>query len=145
MYGGAMVLGAVVNQSGAAVWMANQTIGRWAADATTAIMIISALSIILTELMSNSAVVALLLPVVLGMCTALHLEPRVMALVVAVPAGLGFTLPIGTPSNAIAYSSGFLSVRDMMVPGAILAFASWAAFNLVARFVWPLLGIGVGL
>ena len=145
MYGGAIVLGAVVNQSGAAVWMANQTIGRWAADATTAIMIISALSIVLTELMSNSAVVALLLPVVLGMCTALGLEPRVMALVVAVPAGLGFTLPIGTPSNAIAYSSGFLSVRDMMVPGAILAFASWAAFNVVARFVWPLLGIGVGL
>ena len=39
-------------------------------------MIISALSIVLTELMSNSAVVALLMPVVLGMCTALGLEPR---------------------------------------------------------------------
>jgi solute carrier family 13 (sodium-dependent dicarboxylate transporter), member 2/3/5 len=62
-----------------------------------------------------------------------------------VPAGLGFTLPMGTPSNAIAYSSGHLSVRDMMVPGAILAVASWAAFNVVARFVWPLLGIGVGV
>jgi sodium-dependent dicarboxylate transporter 2/3/5 len=143
MYGGAIVLGAVVNQSGAAVWMANMTIGRWAGDAFTAILIISALSIVLTELMSNSAVVALLMPVVLGMCQALGMEPRMMALVVAVPAGLGFTLPIGTPSNAIAYSSGHLSVRDMMVPGAILAFASWAAFNVVARFVWPWLGIHV--
>ena len=141
MYGGAIVLGAVVNQSGAAVWMANMTIGRWAGDALTAILIISALSIILTELMSNSAVVALLMPVVLGMCQALHIEPRVMALVVAVPAGLGFTLPIGTPSNAIAYSSGHLSVRDMMVPGAVLAFASWASFNFVARVVWPWIGI----
>ena len=32
----------------------------------------------------------------------------------------------------------------MMIPGAFLAFASWAAFNLVARTVWPLLGIGIG-
>ena len=60
MYGGAIVLGAVVNQSGAATWMANQTIGRWADDAVAVDLIISALSIVLTELMSNSAVVALL-------------------------------------------------------------------------------------
>jgi hypothetical protein len=60
------------------------------------------------------------------------------------PAGLGFTLPIGTPANAIAYSSGHLSIRDMMVPGAILAVASWVVFNLVARFYWPFLGIHIG-
>lgn len=144
MYGGAIVLGAVVNQSGAAVWMSQHTLARWASEPTSAILLISALSIILTELMSNSAVVALLMPVTLGMCTLLGIEPRVMALIVAVPAGLGFTLPIGTPSNAIAYSSGHLSVRDMMIPGAILAVASWAAFNLVSYFVWPLLGISVG-
>jgi sodium-dependent dicarboxylate transporter 2/3/5 len=143
MYGGAIVLGAVVNQSGAAVWMSQNTIGRWAATPWTAVFIISALSILLTELMSNSAVVALLMPVVLGMCQTYHIEPRVMALVVAVPAGLGFTLPIGTPSNAIAYSSGYLTVRDMVIPGAILAVSSWAAFNLVAWLVWPYLGIAI--
>ena len=64
-----------------------------------------------------------------------------MALVVAVPAGLGFTMPIGTPANAIAYSSGYLRMRDMMVPGAILAVASWLVFNLVAHLYWPLIGI----
>jgi sodium-dependent dicarboxylate transporter 2/3/5 len=143
MYGGAIVLGAVINQSGAAVWMANQTIGRWAADAPTAILIISALSLGLTELMSNSAVVALLMPVVLGMCATLGIEPRIMAIVVAVPAGLAFTLPIGTPSNAIAYSSGHLTMRDMIVPGGVLVMISWVAFNVVVRFVWPLLGISV--
>lgn len=144
MYGGAIVLGAVLNQSGAAQWMSHQTIGRWAADPTSAILLISALSIVLTELMSNSAVVALLMPVTLGMCEMLGIEPRVMALIVAVPAGLGFTLPIGTPSNAIAYSSGHLTVRDMVVPGSILAIASWACFNLVSYVVWPALGIGTG-
>ena len=53
-------------------------------------------------------------------------------------------MPIGTPANAIAYSSGHLSMRDMMIPGAILAVSSWVVFNLVARFFWPLLGISLG-
>jgi sodium-dependent dicarboxylate transporter 2/3/5 len=141
MYGGAIVLGAVMNDSGAATWISERTVGRWAGNAVTATLIISGLSIVLTELLSNSAVVALLMPVTLGMCSHLGMEPRVMALVVAVPAGLGFTLPIGTPSNAIAYSSGYLSVRDMMVPGAILAVSSWLTFNFVAWFIWPALGI----
>jgi sodium-dependent dicarboxylate transporter 2/3/5 len=144
MYGGAIVLGAVMNDSGAATWLSLRTIGRWAGDAIAATWIISGLSIVLTELLSNSAVVALLMPVVLGMTSQFAMEPRVMALVVAVPAGLGFTLPIGTPSNALAYSSGFLKVRDMVLPGAILAVASWLTFNVVALFVWPALGISLG-
>ena len=109
-----------------------------------AIAIISALSIVLTELMSNSAVVAMLMPVTLGVAHDFAMDPRVMALVVAVPAGLGFTMPIGTPANAIAYSSGHLTMRDMMIPGAILAVASWVVFNLIARFWWPLLGLSLG-
>jgi sodium-dependent dicarboxylate transporter 2/3/5 len=141
MYGGAIALGTALNHAGAATWMSGQTIQRWAADGDAATWIISGLSIVLTELMSNSAVVAMLMPVTLGMCDGFAMDARMMALVVAVPAGLSFTLPIGTPSNAIAYSSGYLTVRDMMVPGVILAVSSWLVFNLVARLVWPWLGI----
>ncbi len=144
MYGGAIALGAATNSSGAAQWLSQNTISRWSDSGPVAVAIISALSIVLTELMSNSAVVAMLMPVTLGVASDFTMDPRVMALVVAVPAGLGFTMPIGTPANAIAYSSGHLSMRDMMVPGAILAFASWAVFNLVARFFWPLIGISLG-
>ena len=144
MYGGAIVLGAVMNDSGAATWVSQRSIGRWAGNSLAASWIISGLSILLTELMSNSAVVALLMPVTLGMCGHLGMEPRVMALLVAVPAGLSFTLPIGTPSNAIAYSSGYLTVRDMMLPGAILAVSAWITFNLVAWLVWPAMGVTLG-
>jgi sodium-dependent dicarboxylate transporter 2/3/5 len=84
------------------------------------------------------------MPLTIGIAADYGIDARVMALVVAVPAGLGFTLPIGTPANAIAYSSGYLSIRDMMVPGAILAVSSWVVFNLVAWYYWPLLGIHIG-
>lgn len=71
------------------------------------------------------------------------MDPRIMALAVAVPAGIGYTLPIGTPANAIAYSSGHLSIRDMVVPGILLAVLSWLAFNAVAYWYWPLVGLSI--
>jgi sodium-dependent dicarboxylate transporter 2/3/5 len=144
MYGGAIALGAAVSKTGAALWLSQHTISAWADGPIAVVAIISGLSIVLTELLSNSAVVALLMPVTLGVAADFHMDPAIMALAVAVPAGLGFTMPIGTPANAIAYSSGYLRMRDMMLPGAVLAFASWAVFNLVANLYWPLLGIHVG-
>jgi len=143
MYGGAICLGAAINKSGAAAWLAHVTISRWATGGPTVVLLLSFLALLLTEAMSNSAVVALLMPVSLGIAAEFGMDPRVMALVVAVPAGLATTLPIGTPANAIAYSSGFLSIRDLVVPGAVLAVASWVVFNLMANWYWPLVGLSI--
>lgn len=143
MYGGAICLGAAINQSGAAKWIAQVTVSEWAGSGAGVVLILSFLGILLTEAMSNSAVVALLMPVSLGIAAEFGMDPRVMALVVAVPAGLGYTLPIGTPANAIAYSSGHLSIRDMVVPGLVMAVASWLLFNALANFYWPLMGLSI--
>jgi len=145
MYGGAIALGAAFNRSGAAAWMAKILLSQWADNPAAVIAILSALSIILTEAMSNSAVVALLLPVALGSAQALGIDPRAMAPAIALPAGLAFTLPAGTPGNAIAYSSGYLSLRDMVGPGTVLVVIAWVAFNLVAHFYWPLIGINLAI
>ena len=144
MYGGAIALGTSLARTGAAHWLSQHSISQWADTGPGAVAIIAALSILLTEGMSNSAVVAMLMPVTLGVAQDFAIEPRVMALVVAVPAGLAFALPIGTPANAIVYSSGYLKVRDMLLPGALLAFSAWCTVNVVARVYWPLLGISIG-
>jgi sodium-dependent dicarboxylate transporter 2/3/5 len=141
MYGGAIALGSALTRSGASAWIANATVSRWASSPVAVIAIISAFGILLTEAMSHSAVVALLMPVALGIAQQFGIDPRVMAPAVALPAGLAFTLPVGTPGNAIAYSSGYLRLRDMLVPGSLLVVVAWAAFNLVANWYWPLIGI----
>jgi len=144
MYGGAICLGSALSRSGAASWLAHATLSEWASSGTVVILLLSAISLLLTEAMSNSAVVAMLLPMSLGMAGESGLDPRVLALTIAVPAGLATTLPIGTPANAIAYSSGYLSLRDMIVPGAVLAFCAWVCFNIMAVLYWPLLGLYIG-
>lgn len=143
MYGGAICLGAAMNKSGAAAWIAQVTISGYATGGATVVALLSFLGILLTEAMSNSAVVALLMPVSLGIAQSFEMDPRIMALVIAVPAGLGYMMPIGTPANAIAYSSGHLNMRDMVVPGLVLSIASWLTFNFVANFYWPLLGLSI--
>ena len=144
MYGGAIALGSALTRSGASGWIASVTVTRWAHSPVQVIAFISAIGILLTEAMSHSAVVALLMPVALGIAQQFGIDPRIMAPVVALPSGLAFTLPVGTPGNAIAYSSGFLRLRDMLVPGFVLVAIAWVAFNLTAIYYWPLIGLGVG-
>lgn len=143
MYGGAIALGAAINKSGAATWLAHATISRWASGGVMVVLMTSLVSLLLTEAMSHSAVVALLMPVSIGVAREFGLDPRVMAPVVALPAGLAFTLPIGTPANAIAFSSGYLRIRDLLGPGAVLELFAWVAFNAMAYWYWPLLGIHI--
>ena len=140
MYGGAICLGYAMEKTGGAAWLARNSLGAFVHSPTLLIAAISFLSIALTELLSNSAVVALLMPVALSMGKELGIDPRVMTMVVAIPSGLGFMFPMGTPATAIAFSSGFLSMRDTVRTGWILFLAGWVVFNLSIHFIWPLLG-----
>jgi solute carrier family 13 (sodium-dependent dicarboxylate transporter), member 2/3/5 len=144
MYGGAIALGSALYRSGAAEWMATALVRNMGVSPVALVALLAAISILLTEAISNSAVVALLLPVAFGIAQTHGIDPRVMAPAIALPAGLAFTLPVGTPANAIAYSSGYLRLRDMLLPGAILSLCAWGTFVLVAVYYWPLIGLHIG-
>jgi sodium-dependent dicarboxylate transporter 2/3/5 len=140
MYGGAICLGYAMEKTGGAAWLARNTLGVFVHSPLLLIAAISLLSIALTELLSNSAVVALLMPIALSLGRDLGIDPRLMAMVVTIPSGLGFMFPMGTPATAIAFSSGFLSLRDTVRTGWMLFLAGWLIFNLSIHWVWPLLG-----
>jgi sodium-dependent dicarboxylate transporter 2/3/5 len=140
MYGGAITLGSALHRTGAAAWLADQTIASWATGPVSVLLFIAVAAIVLTEVMSNSAAVAIIMPLSVAVAGQFDIDPRIMAPIVAVPAGLSFMLPIGTPANAMAFSSGFLRVRDLAVPGLILHVVGLVILNLMAWFYWPLLG-----
>ncbi|MBI5827289.1 MAG: DASS family sodium-coupled anion symporter [Deltaproteobacteria bacterium] len=142
MYGGAIVLGTALDKSGAASWLVNGAVGRWASAPWTVFAVFSLLSILLTEAMSNAAVIAILLPVSIGLAQKLSMDPSIVTYAIAVPAGLAFMFPMSTPANAIAVSSNYLTVKDMARGGFIMCVTAWVVFNLVAAFYWPLIGMG---
>jgi sodium-dependent dicarboxylate transporter 2/3/5 len=143
MYGGAICLGSALNKSGAAAWVAEHTISQWASGPIGVVMMVSLATIALTEVMSNSAAVAIVMPVSIAVAQQFGIDVRATAPLVAVPAGMAFMLPIGTPANAIAFSSGHLRLREMAVPGALLNLSAYLIFNLLVFYYWPLLGIDV--
>ncbi len=143
MYGGAICLGYAMEKTGGAEWLARNTLGHVVHSPVLLIAAISFFSIALTELISNSAVVALLMPVALSMGRDLGIDPRIMTMAVAIPSGLAFMFPMGTPATAIAFSSGFLTMRDTVRTGLVLFPVGWLIFNLSIHFIWPWIGFQV--
>lgn len=141
MYGGAITLGFALEKSGAAGWLAKTAITSWAKSPFLVVAVLALVSLLLTEGMSNAAVVAMLLPVGLGIGKQYGIDLRVMVYAISVPAGLGFAVPMGNPPNAIAYSSGFINPRKMLTIGLILDLAAWSVFLLMIKLYWPLINI----
>jgi sodium-dependent dicarboxylate transporter 2/3/5 len=143
MYGGAISLGVAMEMTGAASWVADKTLGYFVHSAWGLVLSVSFIALFLTEAISNTAVIALMMPLVLGFAADLELDPRIVTLALTIPSGLAFQLPMGTPATAVAFSSGFITLKDTIMAGLILKIFAWIIFSLSIYFVWPLIGFGL--
>ena len=143
MYGGTIALASALEKTGAAAWVVKKGMGSYSHSPLTVIAVISLVAIVLTECISHAAVVAILMPIGMGLCTTTGMDPKVMTLSIALPAGLAYCLPMGTPATAIAYASGYLKSRDIIVAGGLVMAISWLLFMGSVVFVWPLLGLKI--
>jgi len=143
MYGGSIALATALEKSGAALWLVNKGLAAFTPSPFVIIAVISLVAIILTECISHAAVVAILMPIGLGLATRTGIDPKVMTLAIALPAGLAYCLPMGTPATAIVYGSGFLKSRDIIVSGTVIMIISWLLFLASALFIWPLIGLKI--
>lgn len=142
MYGGAIALGGALQKSGAAGFIATITMAE-IDSVLFVVAILTLASLLLGEALSHSAVVAALVPVALGLAGQFGMDPRSAMLAVTIPAGLTFILPLGTPANALAYSSGYLRRSDLVAPGLLMHLSAWIGLNIVAQFYWPLIGLNL--
>ena len=144
MYGGAIAISSILNSTGAGLWFAQGYIVPHLRSPWMLVIVLSLVTILLTEAMSNAAVVAVLLPIGMSLAKQFGLDPKVTVYAIASASGLAYALPMSTPSVAIAYSSGFLRIREVILPAAIMVAVSWITLLLTAKFWWPVLGIRIG-
>lgn len=121
LFGGGIALSAVLGSSGASLFMArllSVLIGDWPLWAI--ITGVVAFVIFLSELASNTASAALLVPIFMAMAVEFDLAAAKLVLPVAIAASCGFMLPVGTPPNAIVFATGRIPQRKMIRVGFVL-------------------------
>ncbi len=117
LFGGGLALAAAMEATGLAAW-----IGEWIAglDGLSAFALVALLvvtTILVSELASNVATLTSMLPVVAAVASATHTPLQELAFPVALAASFAFMLPVATAPNAIAYSSGMLTLKRMLTVG----------------------------
>ncbi len=135
MYGGAITLGSAFSQTDASEYL----ISKIFVDGTSFILfafLSGFLALLLTEFMSNAAVVALLMPLVLKIGINFNYNLNILTVSVALMSGLAFTLPIGTPSHTIAYSSGYYSIWDSLKAGFIMNIFAVIGLFVCLKLFW---------
>jgi sodium-dependent dicarboxylate transporter 2/3/5 len=108
------------------------------------IVLVCTLMTFLTEITSNTALTSLMLPVLMAASTAAGLDPRLLLLPATLSTSCAFMLPMGTPPNAIVFSSGCIPMSRMASVGFAI---NWLGVVLISALMWlwakPLLGIDV--
>ncbi|PUU86950.1 SLC13 family permease [Halanaerobium sp.] len=143
MYGGAVVVASSLVETGVTDWMAERFFSQLELAPFLFIVLLAIFTSILTEGVSNVASVAVILPLAFSAAEAYSLNPVLLTLSVALSGGLAFLLPMGTPPNAIAFSSGYYQIKDALKWGLLLKVIGWLIYILVARFYWPLIGLEI--
>lgn len=138
LFGGGLALAKGMAVSGIVDFVANTIAASEISILITAVLLI-ALMLFMTELMSNVALVAVLAPVVAGIAIGLEIPMLYLLIPVTMASSCAFMLPMATPPNAIVFASGYIKVHEMARAGIILNLISVGLLILMFQYVLPML------
>jgi len=144
LFGGGLSLAAAVSNTGLAVWLGESMLplniyGIAAVVASTVVIVI-----FLTELTSNLATTATILPVVAALAVQLGHSPIILTVPVALAASCAFMLPVATPPNAIVFGAGRLTIPQMAKAGFVMNIIGIILLSLIAIWLAPVVFPVVG-
>jgi len=126
-----------MQKTGAGSWIAHRLFDVTGNNPYLVIFGLIILTVLLTNIMSNVGAVAILLPIGLAIATEVPgVSPLLASMLIALSGGLAFIFIIATPGNAIAYSSGYFSSRDLLKAGVVANIACIGVIFLVAIIYW---------
>ncbi len=133
LLGGGLALGKLTFATGLAEAIGRGVLGGLGPLASHPVgLMISAIALILvlTEVTSNTAVTAMMLPVLIGVAQVAGIDPLPTAVLATIAASFAFMLPVSTPPNAMAYGTRLIRVEAMFAIGVRLD--AWGFVVLVA-------------
>jgi sodium-dependent dicarboxylate transporter 2/3/5 len=147
IYGAALTMGEALFSTGAAAWLADTLLGGLEGYAfmafLTVIIIVAAL---FTNIMSDAATVAILLPIVLPVFILNGLNgdsedlmvqrALITSVATAIASGFAYITVFGTPPNTIVHASGMVTSKDFLKGGIVLWVVSMVVMLLIVNTYW---------
>ncbi|MGO1592631.1 MAG: SLC13 family permease [Ancrocorticia sp.] len=138
---GGIALGTGIGATGLDAWLVG-SIGWETLGGVGVTVVLCLIGLGFANVMSHSAAANLLVPVAISLAMSLDgVDTAIVAIAVAIACSLGMSLPISTPPNAIAYSTGMCSVKDMAILGIIVGTVSTAILALAMPPLWNMMGL----
>jgi di/tricarboxylate transporter len=140
---GMLALGVAMQHSGAAAWLAQNVVagvGHFVSGPEKPFVMLACLyfvTLVLTEILSNNAVAALMVPISLGIAAQAGLDPRPFVIAVTIAASAAFATPIGYQTNTYIYGIGGYKFRDFVKIGIPLNLICFAVAMYYIPKVWP--------
>ncbi|MAL18183.1 MAG: transporter [Balneola sp.] len=139
---GGISLGISMESTGLAEWIITSI--EWSSFSTIFLIIaFSLVAIVMSNFLSNTVSATLLIPLAVSLATSgvagEGFSLILVSLVIGVSASLAMMLPISTPPNAIAMSTGTLKTSDMTRAGFVIGIFGLLMVTLYALFYWPLI------
>jgi len=139
LFGGGLALAEGFKTSGLAVWIGSQISLIENLPLLVLLLVLVFAVNFLTEITSNLATTAMLLPVIAPVALVLNVHPFTLMVGITVAASCAFMLPVATPPNAVVFGSGYLKIPDMMKTGIWMNIISIILLTLLTYYLLPLL------
>lgn len=144
LFGGGLSLSAMFTATGFSEWVGEQVSGLTDLPPWLIIVAVIVVGLGLTELTSNTATAAAFLPIFGAVAVGVGIDPLFMTVAVTLAVCSAYMLPVATPSNAVAFGSGEITIKQMMRAGLWLNLISLALIMVVMYTLVPLV-FGVSL
>jgi sodium-dependent dicarboxylate transporter 2/3/5 len=142
LFGGGLALAAALVDTGFSQYLATLAAGLDNWPSWLVVLLVIAVVIFLTELTSNTAITATMVPVLMAVAIGLGLPPLLLIIPATFSASCAFMLPVATPPNAIVFGSGLVTIGQMSRAGFWLNIVGVILITIASyAIILPALGI----
>lgn len=120
LFGGGLSLSAMFTATGLSNWVGSQVSGLASLPNWVIILVVIIVGLALTELTSNTATAAAFFPIFGAVAVGVGVNPLIMTIAVTLAVCSAYMLPVATPSNAVAFGSGEITIKQMVRAGVWL-------------------------
>ena len=145
LFGGGLAMADGFKATKLADWIGGQVSLLAHAPILVLVIAVTTLIIFLTELTSNTATAAMVMPILAAVAIGLGQNPLLLLVPAAIAASCAFMLPVATPPNAIVFGSGYVTIPQMVKSGFGLNIIGIVLTTvLVYALVVPVFGVVFG-